>query len=281
MGDDMTLAIYLKEIRKFPLMTPEREKQIVVACTQGDVSAREELINSNLRLVVNIAKKYTHCGLPLADLVAEGNIGLLYAVERVKPTFGSRFSTYATFWIKHTICHAITDKNSLIRIPAYMKKILSECKKKNETFFKQWGHLPLFKEMVELLNVPDSQEDVVATAYWTNRAMEGIQSLHSLHETEFLEDFQEEALQTLLDKSEIEWLIETLKSIEPKRAQIIKLRYGLDGNPTLTLKEIAYELRLTKERIRQIEKETLKLLRKCLSTRNQHMQYNLSAHHKS
>lgn len=275
MLEDITLEIYFKEIRKFPLLTAQKEQELIGQAQSGNGEAREKLINSNLRLVVNIAKQYIHCGISLSDLIAEGNIGLLYAVERFKTNKGCRFSTYATFWIRHAICHAITEKNGLIRIPAYMKKILSECKRKNEEFFKKWGHLPPVREMVKMLDLPESRKAIVEGAFFTNHAMEGIQNLSNLQDRETIEDERGDEIRRFLDKSEIEWLIELLKAIEPRRALIIKLRYGLDGCPILTLKEIADELCLTKERIRQIEKETLTLLREYLSRRSPcKMQFN-------
>lgn len=269
MVEDMTLKLYFKEIRKYPLLDAQKEREIIIRSQNGDEKAREELIHSNLRLVVNIAKRYGHCGLPLADLIAEGNVGLLYAVERFDVSAGCRFSTYATFWIRHAICHAITEKNGLIRIPAYMRKILSESKKKNEKFFQKWGHMPPMQEMLRLLEIPDSQEKIVQRAFYTNQAMEGLQSLQYLQDQETIEDKScKESIRRVFEKSEVDWILEILKSIEPKKAQIIKMRYGLDGSPTLTLKEIASELRLTKERIRQLEKETLNLLREYFQRRD-------------
>lgn len=282
MIEDLALDIYFKEIRKFSLLTPQREKEVIVRAQSGDNEARTELTNSNLRLVVNIAKKYIYCGIPLSDLIAEGNVGLLYAIERFKISSGCRFSTYATFWIRHAICHAITEKNSLVRIPAYMKKILSESKKKNEEFFRKWGHLPPVREMVKMLELSSSREEIVETAIFTNKALDGMQSLSNLQDNDYLEDSRSsEPLWKFFDRCEVERLMELLNSIEPKRARIIKLRYGLNGSPVLTLKEIATELRLTKERIRQIEKETLKLLRDCLRCDAEGIQFKLPPHKNS
>lgn len=269
MIEDMTLKLYFKEISKYPLLESEEEKDLISRAQSGEKKAREELIQSNLRLVVNIAKKYIHCGIPLSDLIAEGNIGLLCALDRFKLSAGCRFSTYATFWIKHTICHALTEKNGLVRIPTYMRKILSDCKRKNEHFLRESGHMPPVREMVKLLDIPDSQEKIVETAFGTNFAMEGMQSLQNLQDQDGIEDRSvRDSINRVFDRSEVEWILEKLKTIEPKRAQIIKMRYGLDGTPTLTLKEIASELRLTKERIRQLEKETLRLLKECLESRD-------------
>lgn len=264
MMDDTSLEIYLKEIRKFSLLTAQQEREIVIRHANGDQQARESLITCNLRLVVNIAKKYINCGIPLADLIAEGNIGLIYAVERFDKDKGCRFSTYATFWIKHAICRAITEKNSLVRIPAYMKKILSQCREKSEKLMKQLGYIPTAKEVVEFLEIPGSKREIVCEAMMTNKASEEIQNFHSQNQETIEDRMGAKQQEHFFEQNEVEWIMDFLNSIEPKRAQIIKLRYGLEGRNAMTLKEIALELRLTKERIRQIEKETLKMLRECM-----------------
>jgi RNA polymerase primary sigma factor len=264
MKEDFSLEIYLKEIRKFSLLSQDEEREVVEKFQQGDGQARARLINSNLRLVVNMAKRYVNCGIPLADLIAEGNMGLIYAAERFRLAKGCRFSTYATFWIKHAICRAITEKNSLVRIPAYMKKILSDCKKKTEVLLKHLGHSPTVQEVVDGMAFSDAKGEIVAEGLFTSKALEGLQSLQT-EQNEWLEDlYEQKAYTEFWDHNEVESIMDLLDSLEPKRAQIIRLRYGLDGGPTMTLKEIAAELRLTKERIRQIEKETLRMLRECL-----------------
>lgn len=264
MKEDFSLEIYLKEIRKYSLLSQSEERETVEKFHQGDEQARARLINCNLRLVVNIAKRYVNCGIPLADLIAEGNMGLIYAVERFTLEKGCRFSTYATFWIKHSICRAITEKNSLVRIPAYMKKILSDCKKKSEDLLKHLGHAPTVQEVVDGMSLPMAKGEIVAEGLFTSKALEGLQSLQ-VEQNESMEDlYEQKAYTEFWDHNEVESIMEFLDTMEPKRAQIIRLRYGLDGGPTMTLKEIASELRLTKERIRQIEKETLRMLRECL-----------------
>jgi RNA polymerase sigma factor (sigma-70 family) len=215
--------------------------------------------------VVNIAKKYIRCGIPMIDLISEGNIGLIYAAERFKTSKQCRFSTYATFWIRHTICRAITERNTLIRIPAYMKKILMDCKKKHEDLMKRLGHWPTLYETVNEMSLKKSREGIVKEALITNRAMESVQSLQSIDHHENIVDGRESKEHDhLIINNQVEWLMKMLHDVEPKRAYIIKLRYGLEGQQALTLQEIAHKLNLTKERIRQIEKETLKMLKDCL-----------------
>lgn len=267
MKGDLSVEIYLKEIRKFSLLSAEEESQLMQNYQKGDKKAREHLITSNLRLVVNIAKKYVNCGIPLSDLIAEGNLGLLYAVERFDLSKGCRFSTYATFWIKHAICRAITEKNTLVRIPAYMKKILAEYKKKNEELQKKQNHTPTMSEVVEGMALPESKEELIREGLVTTKAMESMQSLHAEQNQEAIEDVGvKEDSARFWDQAETTGILEFLDSVDMKRAQIIKLRYGLNGYPMMTLKEIAGRLGLTKERIRQIEKETLQMLRENVDT---------------
>jgi RNA polymerase sigma factor (sigma-70 family) len=146
-----------------------------------------------------------------------------------------------------------------------MKKILTACKKKSEELLKQIGHLPTIQEVVEGMGLPTSKEEVVCDGLFTNQALEGMQSLYAEQNQEAIEELgNHEDYVTFWQESEMEGILEFLNSIEPKRAQIIKLRYGLNGGPTMTLKQVASEMRLTKERIRQIEKETLQMLRESL-----------------
>lgn len=265
-GKDIALESYLKEIRAYPLLTAQQERSVVLKHHEGDLKARESLINSNLRLVVNIAKRYINCGIAFSDLIAEGNIGLIYAVERFDPSKGCRFSTYANCWIKHSICRAITEKKPLVRIPAYMKKILSQCKEKTNEIVKKSGKMPTTTELIDKLAIPNSQRKIVNEALITSRAMDRMQSIQALNlNQDCIADFkQQESIDRFINKSEIDWIIKYLNSMEPKRAQIIKMRFGLNGDPKMTLKEVASHLHLTKERIRQIEKETLNMLKKSL-----------------
>ncbi len=264
--EDPTLKAYFKEIKRYPILTAKKEREIIKRCKKNEPEARQELIKCNLRLVVSIAKKYTNCGIALADLIEEGNIGLLQAVERFRPEKGCRFSTYATFWIKHAICRGITEKNQLIKIPAYMKKIISQCKEYAATISKTSGKDASLEELVEFAHREGVKKKIVNEALITTRALEGIQSLQSINAKQaWVEDLrQKNTYKKIFEQSEYEWVLSTLESLGKKRTQVIKLRYGLDGQTPMTLKEIAQVLNLTKERIRQIEKETLQMLRKSL-----------------
>ena len=179
--DDICLECYLQEIRNLPLLSPKKERELLIRCWQGDQEAREQLIVANLRLVVNIAKRHLNCGLSFADLIGEGNIGLIQAVERFDPDKGFRFSTYATCWIKHAVCRAITEKNSLVRIPTYMKKILNHCKQKAGELGRELGRTPIVHEIMEHAAIAPSQEKIVRDALITSHAIENMQSLHAIN----------------------------------------------------------------------------------------------------
>ena len=268
---DINLEYYLREIRNFPLLDEEQEKELLAQAKKGDGKARARLVTSNLRLVVSIAKRYNNCGIPFSDLVAEGNVGLIYAIDKFDAAKGCRLSTYATCWIKHAICHAINEKRSLVRIPVYMNKILYRCKEKSTEILRKSGHAPSDEEGVDGLGHRASQEKIIHEAISVSRAMERVQSIQGNDRNyEYLEDIkQKQEYETLLDQSEVEWVMNLLTGLESKRCEVIKLRFGLGGAPKMTLKEIAGALNLTKERIRQIEKETLALLRKLLEKKEE------------
>lgn len=266
------LKVYLEEIRQYSILKAKEEKLVVKNYKKGCQKARETLITSNLRLVVSIAKKYVNCGLPLIDLIEEGNVGLIYAVERFDPEKGCRFSTYATCWIKHSVCRAITEKNQLIRIPAYMKKIISLCKEQVNKIMRESGKIPTMDEVIEKTELENTKSKIVREALTTSQALESMQSLYTLNANQdWIEDKkQNNPLKQFFDSSEHEWIMKIVNSLEHKRAQVIKLRYGLSGDSPMTLKEIANVLKLTKERIRQIEKETLLMLRQIIKRKTAH-----------
>ncbi len=266
--EEVSLEIYLKEIQKYPLLNSNKEKQLLMLCQQGDKKSREEIIQCNLRLVVSIAKRYINCGLPLADLVAEGNIGLLDAIEKFDLSKQCRFSTYATWWIKHSICRAITEKKHLVRIPTYMKAILVQCKEKTAELKKKWNRLPAASEVVDNITIPDSQRKIVNEALITSRAMEGIQSIQNLTEQNIsIEDKRYRNEEEKSQWHQMEMVLDLLKKMDSRRREIIQLRYGLDGKQKMPLKDIAVQFSLSKERIRQMEKETLKMIQECLKGR--------------
>jgi len=263
---DVMLQMYLKEIRTFPLLDAEQEADLAREIETGDDGARQRLVSCNLRLVVNLAKRYTDMGLSLLDLIEEGNLGLIHAAERFDPDRGCRFSTYATYWIKHAICRALTEKKQVIRIPTYMRKILSKAKEVARQMALA-GLDPTPEEIVRRLPSPTPNVEMVVEAIKTNSSIEGTRSLHHLTDSKIsIEDPNSQAqLNRISDRFDLERLEKVFGEIEPRRVRILKMRYGIGPfSQPMTLREIGEQINLTKERVRQIEKETISQLRTIL-----------------
>ena len=258
-----SLNMYLKEIRQFPLLTAEEEKELIDRIGHGDTSARDRLVESNLRLVVSIAKKYQNNGLTLMDLIQEANIGLLIAVEKFEPERGYRFSTYASWWIKQTISRALDNKSKMIRLPAYVVEGVNKMKNVERALTIALGREPTLEEVAKEMGIDeakvkklrDSSKEVssldVAVGDDDEATMgELIADTSSLTPEESMEN------QTKAD------VLDTiLGTLEGREGDVIKYRYGLmDGEPR-TLEEVGQIFGLTKERIRQIEAKALRKLR--------------------
>lgn len=267
MSQEPTLEVYLKEINRVPLLSAQEEVNLARRARSGCDEARQGMITANLRLVVNIAKKYSELG-PLVDLIAEGNLGLMKAVEKFDPERGFRFSTYATCWIKHAILRALTEKGHVIRIPSYMRKIISKCREKAEKMLSRTGTDPTPGELVKAMRMPRERARMVEEALSTSNSIDQVKSLNSICEQkDLIEDKRlsadEGRRQNLLEMDRVQ---QVLSNLDRKKAQILRMRYGLDGQAPMTLKEIGEHINLTKERVRQIEKETLAKLRTILDT---------------
>jgi RNA polymerase primary sigma factor len=260
---EMALEVYLREIWRFPLLSASEEERFARRYREGDQVGRQVLITRNLRLVVTIAKRYSDMGLGLLELIAEGNLGLMHAVDRFDPDRGCRFSTYATYWIKHAICRALTDKNQIVRIPSYMRKILSKAKETSRQL-AQAGIEPTQERVLSRLDVSDKSRPLVAEALRTSRSIEGVRSLSTYTEQkDVLEDTRSEDHETVAsDRMDFQRLNEVISELPARKVRILEMRYGL-GNyeEPMTLREIGERVNLTKERVRQIEKETLQRLR--------------------
>lgn len=259
-----SLASYLKEINKIPLLDAESEMQYANLAAKGDKNAKEVLINSNLRFVVNIAKKYQNQGLPLMDLISEGNIGLMNAVERFDASKGYKFISYAVWWIKQSILKAICEKSRIIRLPLNRANELVQIKKaKKEIDFLENEDTEI-KKIASQLNL---NSDIVRTIM--NAAQEpvsidapmfdeqGNANMYDFIQDDIYQQPEEFAVQSGL-KDEINNL---LCRLDAREAEIIKYRFGLDGYAQLSLKEVGLIFNLTKERIRQIEKKALQQLK--------------------
>ena len=258
------LQLYLRQINELPLLTADEEKQLSRRIIHhNDPAAREHMVRANLRLVVNIAKHYINRGLTLPDLIEEGNIGLLKAVEGFDPENGSRFSTYASWWIKQAIKRALINSVQPIHIPAYMVEMISKLKYAMRELEDKLGRLPSTDELSSHLGMSPKKRRIIRKA---------VKAFHSptqsgsadgeLTINELVADMNNPAPdQAVVDGDELSQLIRLLNEFDERAARILKLRYGLEGHEPLTLKEIGKRIGLTRERVRQIEHEALRKLR--------------------
>jgi RNA polymerase primary sigma factor len=264
---EVALEAYLRDISKIPLLTAAEEKELARRVQGGDEAARAQMISANLRLVVSIAKNYVKRGLSFGDLIAEGNIGLMKAVERFDPEADCRFSTYATWWIKQAIRRAITNTVKTVRIPAYMVETIAHWKQAVSTLTARLGRPPTVREIAEEIDVSPDNMNVIKRILRASLTASQPVSLDLLNQlNEVIEDRKTPRPdEQFFDEVEKERLYELLGLITPREAEVLRLRYGLDDDSPLTLEEIGERLDLTRERIRQIENEALDKLHEYLT----------------
>ncbi len=267
------IKAYLKDVRPIPLLTAEKELEVAKRVVKGDKDAREMMIRSNLRLVISIAKKYINLGVPLSDLIEEGNIGLMKAVEKFDPKRGFRFSTYAAWWIKQGISRAIIDQGKMIRVPVYMNEEILKYKKCVEALTHKLKRRPAHGEIAKRLKVSvekvrDLEQSIAKMSSLDAPIGEdGDGQVKDIIEDQSMATPDEE-LETFMNKERTMGLLDMLNDRERK---IIELRFGLvDGN-TRTLAEIADEMGVSRERIRQVEAATIKKIRKLLKKKEKPM----------
>lgn len=263
LGEDNILSTYLREINEVALLGREEEYTLAMAAASGDQAAKDRMVRANLRFVVNVAKKYQNQGLPLMDLISEGNIGLLNAVERFDATKGYHFISYAVWWIRQAILKAICEKSRMIRLPLNRANELVQIEKAKKMIMGGKSEEAELKEIAGLLDMkPDHVRDILAIS----RDMVSLDAPVSTDREsssigDFIEDGRYDQPEDFTIASALrDDIDEVLATLTDKEASVIRLRFGLGGSKAMSLKEIGDRYNLTKERIRQIEKKAIRRL---------------------
>ncbi len=260
---DDPVKVYLKEIGRVPLLSPEEEIQLAIRISEGDVAAKKRLSEANLRLVVSIAKRYLGRGMHFLDLIQEGNLGLIKAVEKFDYTKGFKFSTYATWWIRQAITRAIADQARTIRIPVHMVETINKVKKVSSQLLHQNGREPSADEIAEELNMPvDKVREIMRVAQEPVSLETPIGEEEDSHLGDFIPDDDAPAPADAASHTMLrEQLMEVLDTLTPREEKVLRLRFGLEDGRSRTLEEVGKEFNVTRERIRQIEAKALRKLR--------------------
>lgn len=256
------LETYLREINETALLTANEEKELSYRIADSDKEARDRMVRANLRLVVNIARAYSGKGLPLQDLIEEGNLGLLRAVEGFDPTMNTRFSTYASYWIKQSIKRALINSAKTIRIPAYMVELLSKWRRANAKLADELGRVPTAEEIGAELGIPKKKLNIVKKAIQLyNATPQSDQSESGWSLCDMVADERTKGPDDeMIEHDNLTHVMSMLQTMDSREAAILRMRFGLDDAAPRTLKEIGESLGLTRERVRQIEGEALSKL---------------------
>jgi RNA polymerase primary sigma factor len=260
------LETYLREINETALLTAADERMLAQAIGEGDTRARDRMVRANLRLVVNIARGYTGKGLSLQDLIEEGNLGLLRAVEGFDPGMGTRFSTYASYWIKQSIKRALINTAKTIRIPAYMVELLSKWRRATARLAEELGRTPTPEEIARVLGLPRKKLPIIKKAiriYNSTPQTDQTDAGWSLGEM-IMDERLKSPEDELVDSDNLVHVMQMLETMDTREATVLRMRFGLHDNEPRTLKEIGEALGLTRERVRQIETEALARLAQSL-----------------
>jgi RNA polymerase primary sigma factor len=260
-----SLRIYLKEIRTIPLLTAQEEITLSRKIKKGDELARKAMIRANLRLVINIAKRYMHLGTPFLDLIEEGNLGLMKAVDKFNPSKGFRFSTYGAWWIKQSITRAIFEQGKIIRMPVYMNEMISKWKKTHEELSQKIRRPPTQEEIAKKMKISKSQMKQVN--FWLTTRTSSLEApLGEDDEGQILDLVQDQTtaapdaeIERSFDKERLNNLLEITND---KERTVLDMRFGLIDGRRHTLAEVADKLGISRERVRQIEEQAKRKLRK-------------------
>ena len=256
------LETYLREINETALLNADEEKELAYRIEKGDTTARDRMVRANLRLVVNIARSYTGKGLGLQDLIEEGNLGLLRAVEGFDPTMNTRFSTYASYWIKQSIKRALVNTAKTIRIPAYMVELLAKWRRATAKLQEELGRPPSYEEVARVLDLPKKKLNIIKKAirvYNSVPQTEQVDSGWSLDEM-VMDGHTKTPDNEMVEADALHHAMDLLGKMDQREASVLRMRFGLDNAEPKTLKEIGECLGLTRERVRQIESEALNKL---------------------
>ncbi|MBI5343746.1 MAG: sigma-70 family RNA polymerase sigma factor [Deltaproteobacteria bacterium] len=262
-----TVKIYFSSIKKYPLLTQEEERRLAGRIARGDMSARRKMIEANLRLVVNIAKRYINRGFPLQDLIEEGNIGLIKSVERFKAAKGCKFSTYSTYWIKQAIERAIANQSNIVRLPIHITADISKLTKASRLLMMQLNRVPSIRELSDKTGLSGRYVKKLDRLGKKSYSLEAY--LHDGSEQTLLEKLEDDrypAPMEIIDRARRQGKVAGwLKMLDESEQTIIKLRFGLENDEKKTLESIGKSLGVTRERIRQIEVKALNKLKKIIT----------------
>jgi RNA polymerase primary sigma factor len=286
---DTGLQSYLRQINHAPLLTPEQEKELATIVREGReaadhfaagkmtlaereraeaaaAEARERMVKSNLRLVVNIAKKYVKRGTILNDLINEGNLGLIRAVEGFDPDQNTRFSTYASWWIKQSIKRSLINGDKPVHIPAYMVEMISRFRRARQGFIEDQGRPPTIEELADLLEMPQSKVKHIRSAVQAvSSSTQSAEGDDGASLTDGLADERAVAPDAaMLNEAELHKIGELLTHLDERESTILRLRFGFEGGEMLTLKKIGEKVNLTRERVRQLERQAIAKLKSCI-----------------
>jgi RNA polymerase primary sigma factor len=254
------LQIYLHDINDTPLLSAGEERDLAERVAQGDPSAREHMVKANLRLVVNIARGYLGKGLCLEDLIEEGNLGLMRAVEGFDGMMDTRFSTYASYWIKQSIRRAVMNNGKPIRLPAYMVSLLAKWKRVTTGLTERLGRAPTPEEVGRALRLSKKKVGIVAKAIKVNNLtphVEGADDDGIALDDVLTDDRSKAPDDLLIEADDLERIFEHLEQLDEREATVVRMRFGLDPYSPMTLREVGENLGLTRERVRQLENQAL------------------------